>query len=100
MKNIFRKIENAKEPWASFNIGTVNGSPVSARVMENVEAEFHTHEKSDEFFLVLSGTVFIDTDDETIELTEGQSYTVKSGTKHRARVMGRAELIVVGGQVA
>lgn len=66
--------------------------------MENVEADFHTHDKSDEFFLVLSGRVYIDTEVESIELNEGQSHTVKSGTKHRARAVGRVELVVVGGR--
>lgn len=100
MKNVFSDLKSSKEHWKAIGIGEVNGSLVSARVMENVEAGFHTHEQSDEFFLVISGQVLIDTEGETIELNEGQSYTVKSGTKHRARVVGRAELIVVGGQNA
>ena len=100
MKNILSDLKNVDERWAAIGLGEVNGSPVSARVMENVEADLHTHEKADEFFLVLSGKVFIDTEYEAIELNEGQSHTVKSGTKHRARAVGRAELIVVGGQDA
>jgi len=98
MNNILSHLKNLNESWASIGMGEVNGSPVSARVMENVEAKFHTHNNSDEFFLVLSGKVFIDTEEGTIELSEGQSHTVTSGTRHRARSDGRAELIVVGGK--
>lgn len=100
MKNIFSDLKNVDDRWVAMGLGEVNGSPVSARVMENTEADFHTHDKADEFFLVISGKVYIDTEDESIELNEGQSHTVKSGTKHRARAVGRAELIVVGGQDA
>ncbi len=100
MNNILSHLKRINEPWVSIGIGEVNGSPVSARVMDNVEANFHTHDNADEFFFVLSGRVFIDTEEGSIELNEGQYHTVKSGTKHRARSDGRAELIVVGGQDA
>lgn len=100
MNNILSQLKSVNERWASIGIGEVNGSPISARVMENVEASFHTHENSDEFFLVLSGKVFIDTEEGTIELNEGKSHTVTSGTKHRARSYVRSELIVVGGKKA
>ncbi|WP_347332974.1 cupin domain-containing protein [Marinimicrobium locisalis] len=100
MKNVLSELKNLNERWASIGLGEVNGSPVSMRVMEDVEANFHTHDNADEFFLVLSGKVFIDTDSESIELNQGQSYTVAAGTKHRARAIGRSELIIVGGQDA
>lgn len=100
MKSIFDELSNANESWVSIPVGTVNSAPITARVMEDFEAPFHTHDNADEFFLVVSGTVFIDTGSETIQLNKGQSYTVSAGACHRAKAAGRAELIVIGGNNA
>ncbi|ADZ91602.1 cupin domain-containing protein [Marinomonas mediterranea] len=97
MKNIFSHIAKIEKEWFSESIGSPNGNPISVRVMNDMEAKYHTHENSDEMFLVLSGRVNIDTKDGTIELLTGQSHTVLAGVEHRARVKGRAELIVFGG---
>jgi len=83
-------------------------SPVAIRVMNNEAVKFYEHESANEMFLVLSGTLFIDikkntnqkdsdSDFQVIKLLTGESYTVGPGITHRARVVGRAELIVIGG---
>ena len=95
--NIFEEIKQSGDSWFSKIIGEPNGSPVAIRVMNNVTAPFHTHETTDEMFIVLSGKVFIDTDIGIQEFTSGQAHTVPAGTRHRARVEGRAELIIIGG---
>ena len=83
------------EGWLSEVVGTVNSNRVNARVMVNVEAQFHVHEDSDEFFLVINGEIEIDVEEKTILLGTGETYTVDAGLKHRARAKGRAELITV-----
>ena len=100
MKNIFEELSNVQGSWAKTQVGMVNGAPVTVRVMNDMEADFHIHENTDEFFLVVSGSVYIDTSTETVLLNKGQSYTVKAGINHRARTVGRAELIVIGGHNA
>ena len=81
--------------WVSAAIGTVNANVVSARVMDNVEAKFHTHSDNDEFFLVLKGELEIDIEDATFTLQQGESLVVASGKNHRARARQRAEVITV-----
>lgn len=76
MKNIFKLISNENDAWIAKCIGEPNGNPVSARIMNNFIAPFHTHESSDEMFIVLSGILFIDVNNETVELNSGESYTV------------------------
>ena len=83
------------EGWLSESIGQVDSNQVHARVMNDLEAEFHTHTNSDEFFLVLKGQLDIDIEGKTITLLMGDSFTVTSGQKHRARAQGRVELITV-----
>ncbi len=100
MIDIFEVIAKASDSWFSETVAEVNDSPVAVRVMNDTVAKFHTHNDSDEMFLVLSGNVSIDTDTETVTLSKGQFYTVPAGIKHRARVEGRVELIVIGGKNA
>jgi mannose-6-phosphate isomerase-like protein (cupin superfamily) len=47
--------------WKSTELLKVNGNKVRYRVMQDAEAKWHTHKGSDEFFLILSGKVTIDT---------------------------------------
>jgi len=93
--NVFETLSKETDGWLSEIVGRVNSNRVNARVMNCVEAKFHVHERSDEFFLVVSGEVELDIEDRTIILREGETYTVSAGLKHRARATGRAELITV-----
>ncbi|MEM8564106.1 MAG: cupin domain-containing protein [Pseudomonadota bacterium] len=90
----------ADKVWKSEALGTVNGSPVFHRTMENCMAEFHAHEENDEMFVVLSGTLYIDTEDHSYRVAAGDVHNVKAGTIHRARAECRVEVIVIGGQNA
>ena len=49
------------------------------RKAETLPSEFYT----DEFFLVIEGTMFIEFESETMELSQGEMYVVPKGTKHR-----------------
>ncbi len=97
MEAIFSDLNDATGPFTAVPIGSVDGVPAFARVMENFEGPYHEHEKHDEMFVVLSGTVYLDLDAGTEALRQGQSFTVAAGVRHRSRVPGRAELIVIGG---
>ncbi|KAF3886497.1 MULTISPECIES: cupin domain-containing protein [Nostocales] len=83
------------ESWKSFNISQVNSNNVRFRVMENVTASWHSHSTSDELFYVISGTVHIDTEDGTHTLSANELLIVPAKTKHRARVEGKATLLVI-----
>src|SRR5450631_2061397 len=83
------------DAWKSFDVATVNRNAVRFRVMENKTANWHLHESSDELFYVVSGTVFMDTESGTREIHPGQLFVVPAGTRHRARVKGRATLLVI-----
>jgi len=62
--------------------------------MEEATANWHSHEDSDELFLVLSGIVAIDTEHGTHTLRTHELFVVPAGLRHRARVEGRATLFV------
>src|ERR1700742_5391320 len=44
---------------------------------------WHTHEHTDDFFLVLSGTLHIELRDRTVTLDPGELFVVSKGVEHR-----------------
>jgi quercetin dioxygenase-like cupin family protein len=88
--------------WSSTDLLTVNGNTVRFRIMQDATAPWHTHRGSDEFFLVLSGDVTIETREGgeggaviVHGIRPGQMLAVHPGTEHRARCIGRATLVVI-----
>jgi mannose-6-phosphate isomerase-like protein (cupin superfamily) len=81
--------------WMSVDVATVNGNAVRLRVMQDVTAPWHAHDRSDELFLVMSGSLVLDTEHGSHEIQPGQLFVVPAGTRHRARVIGRATVLVV-----
>jgi mannose-6-phosphate isomerase-like protein (cupin superfamily) len=49
---------------------------------------WHYHPNSDETFMVLEGSVFIDLEDKTIELFPNQLFTIPKSVKHCTRPNG------------
>jgi quercetin dioxygenase-like cupin family protein len=96
--NIYQYISQSPEDsWMSFNIDRINNNNLRFRFMENIEAKFHTHTDSDECFFVVSGTVYIDTENETYILNMHDLLVIPANTKHRARVDGKALILVIDG---
>ena len=48
----------------------------------------HFHPDSDESFLVIDGSIFIDLEDRTVELFPNQLFTIPENVKHRTRPNG------------
>jgi mannose-6-phosphate isomerase-like protein (cupin superfamily) len=93
--DVDRLQRDVTDAWKSVDVATVNGNSVRFRVMQDVTAKWHVHDGSDELFYVVSGTVHLDTEHGTHSLAAGQLFVVTAGTRHRARVEGRATLVVV-----
>jgi MFS family permease len=83
--------------WHNQTIGAFNGNHLRFRVMEDAAADWHAHEDSDELFVVLSGRVAIDTEGGSHELGADELLVVPARLRHRARVEGRATLLVADG---
>lgn len=74
-----------------------NGVNLKFRVMRGTTADFHVHPNSPECFFVLSGTVNIDIESDSVTLSAGQFFEVPAGKSHRSRVEGEATLLVFDG---
>lgn len=67
---------------------------------EQVPLAYHYHETQEEAFYVLSGTLFVETPDETFEISEGELFATESESPHRAHNPEHAdetvELLAIG----
>ncbi|MCG2594335.1 cupin domain-containing protein [Ramlibacter sp. XY19] len=85
------------EPWFAQTLASHGGANLKFRVMRGTVADFHVHTSGPECFFVLTGTVTIDLDSESVTLNPGQFFEVPAGVRHRSRVEGEATLLVFDG---
>jgi mannose-6-phosphate isomerase-like protein (cupin superfamily) len=87
-------VAKCKELWQNFTLTEVNDSVVRIGVVEG-EFHWHKHDDDDEFFYVVSGRLFIDLEDKTIELGPNQGTTITKGVMHRPRAPQRTVMLMV-----
>ncbi len=81
---IFKIFEDKEELWIPIEIANIGDVAVRVAKIQG-EYPFHTHNEGDELFIVLKGEIFIDTEEGTFNLKEGEGLLVKKGTRHRSR---------------
>jgi len=72
------------EHWRPHIIGEVNGSKLQLAKFQG-DFVWHTHDDSEDVFLVLKGSLEIDLRDKTIQLEEGDLLVIPRGVEHRPR---------------
>jgi mannose-6-phosphate isomerase-like protein (cupin superfamily) len=82
------------DKWFNQTLTKVNDSVVRVGIVEG-EYHWHKHDKDDEFFFVLSGQLFVDVEDRTIELNPNQGVTVPRGVVHRTRAPRKTVMLMV-----
>jgi mannose-6-phosphate isomerase-like protein (cupin superfamily) len=92
--DIPKMVEEVKDKWFNQTLTEVNGSVVRVGIVEG-EYHWHKHENDDEFFFVLEGKLFVDLEDESIELNPGQGVTVTRNVIHRTRAPQKTVMLMV-----
>jgi len=87
-------VEECKENWFNQTLTKVNDSVARIGIVEG-EYHWHKHEDDDEFFFVLSGKLYIDLEDRTIELNPNQGTTISKGVLHRPRAPKKTVMLMV-----
>ena len=59
-----------------------------------IEKDFiwHKHDETDEVFIVMEGKIFIEFEDEVVEINEGEMIVVPKGVKHKPYAEKEAKL--------
>lgn len=86
------------QPWWNQSLCIVNDSVARIGVFCG-EFHWHKHDREDELFFVLEGTLLLDIDDasgkRTVELTPQQGMVVPKGVMHRTRAPQRTVVLMV-----
>ena len=92
--NLSRKLSGFTEHWSPKIIERFNGHDV---MVVKVKGEFvwHSHPDTDDFFLVLKGSLTIQLRDEDVHLGAGDLYVVPKGVEHRPVAHEEAHILLI-----
>lgn len=88
-------VKECTDQWFNQTLTKVNDSVVRIGVFEEGEYHWHKHDNDDEFFFVLSGKLFIELEDKTIELNPNEGTTISKGVMHKPRVSEKTVVLMV-----
>ena len=74
-QDIVQLTDHITEEWKNFPVSEINDHVVRVSVLQK-DFYWHKHSKSDEFFFVVEGELFVDFEDKTEVLTKGQMIKV------------------------
>ncbi len=80
--NLKSKFEAFSGHWEPKILGELNGQHVKIAKLKG-DFVMHNHEHEDELFLVLEGRLFMEMEDETVELNEGEFIIIPKGVNHK-----------------
>jgi mannose-6-phosphate isomerase-like protein (cupin superfamily) len=92
--NLTQKVELLNKPYSPGVIGYLNDYKLAV-VKVHGEFIWHTHDDTDDFFLVLRGRLTIQLRDRDIDLGEGELFVVPRGVEHCPRADEEAHVLLI-----
>jgi mannose-6-phosphate isomerase-like protein (cupin superfamily) len=92
--NIEKCFEGFNDTFSPKIVADLNGQYILAVRCEGDKVPWHTHEKEDEMFLVIEGTLDIHEKDKAVTLNAGEFYIVPRGIEHRVVPQGHVKLML------
>jgi mannose-6-phosphate isomerase-like protein (cupin superfamily) len=92
--NLAEKLNAFAEHYSPHTVATLNGMDVMV-VKAKGELNWHIHEDTDDFFLVLEGRLRVETDQGDVELGPGELYIVPKGVRHRPVAQEECHLLLI-----
>lgn len=92
--NLADKLSQFDEHWAPRTVATFNGHDV---MVVKVEGEFvwHSHDDTDDFFLVLNGDMTVRMREGDVNLSAGEMFVVPVGVEHQTFAAEEAHLLLI-----
>ena len=92
--NLAEKFALFSEHWTPKIIAELNDYQIK---IVKVVGDFvwHDHSDTDEFFLVIEGTLFIEFEGETMQLNAGELYVVPKGVQHRPYALEECKVMLI-----
>ena len=92
--NLASKYKRIKEYWSPKVVAEMNDYQFKLAKIKN-DFIWHSHEDTDETFIVIEGKINIEFEDGTIELSEGEMIVVPKGKKHRPYADEEAKIMLI-----
>ncbi len=92
--NFLSKFSKFNELWSPKVIAEMNDYQFKLAKIKN-DFIWHSHEETDEAFIVIEGSMSIELENKTIKLNEGEMIIVPKGTKHRPFSKEEAKIMLI-----
>lgn len=92
--NLAEKLSLFSTHWDPHVIADYNGNDVMVVKFQGA-FPFHLHEDTDDFFLVLSGEMTMDIEDQSHTVTQGELFVVPKGITHRPRAENECKVLLI-----
>ena len=92
--NLSEKLSKFSDHWSPKVIAEMNDYQFKLVKIKD-DFVWHKHDDTDEVFIVLEGMIYIEFEDETIEINEGEMIVVPRGTKHKPYANEEAKIMLV-----
>ena len=92
--NLVEKLNSFNDHWAPRTVAEFNGNDI---MVVKVPGEFnwHAHEDTDDFFLVIKGEIDVEMRNTTVTLKPGEMFIVPKGIEHRTVAKNEAHLLLI-----
>lgn len=94
--NLNQELTKISEYFAPRIIGEVNDVYIKLAKIKGNEIPWHSHKNEDEMFHVLSGSLYMEIEnEEPFTLASGDVYIVKKGVRHRVSSVEECHILLV-----
>ena len=92
--NLAEKLTLFSEHWSPRVVAEMNDYQFKLAKLEG-EFVWHNHEDTDEVFIVVKGSMYIEMEHETVHLSEGEMYVVPKGVMHKPSTETECHVMLV-----
>lgn len=92
--NLAAKLSTFSDHWQPRTVTEFNGHDIMV-VKVKGEYTWHKHDDTDDFFLVLKGTLVLELRDGNVKVGPGEMYIVPKGVEHRPVAAEEVHLVLI-----
>jgi mannose-6-phosphate isomerase-like protein (cupin superfamily) len=92
--NLAEKLATFNDRFSPRTVATYNNNDIMVAKLDG-PFHWHRHEDTDDFFLVLKGTLDIELRDRTVTLKTGEVFVVPRGVEHRPVARGEVHILLI-----
>src|SRR6201994_4380074 len=92
--NLAEKLAGFTDRFSPRTVATYNANDIMVAKLEG-PFHWHKHDETDDFFLVLKGTLDIELRDRTVTLNPGEVFVVPKGVEHRPVARGEVHILLI-----